>query len=115
MYHRGIARATVKQASKYAGGTTVQTITRVDAVAMQLLLNKLEQLGVDDGVVFAFVDFIAVGDFAQVDPISQQRMKCVLVERNAADRFAGLGHPQLGPPSKFRDRVYRRNQTFVFE
>src|SRR6056297_47030 len=69
MHHRGMTRAAVQQASKNAGGTTVQAITRVDAVGMQLLLNKLEQFGVDDRVVFAFVDFIAVGDFAQIDAI----------------------------------------------
>jgi len=66
--------------SRYFGlVSTVNLIADVDAIGSQLLLNGLEQLFVDDRLVFAIVNFVVVGDFAEVHSVGQQRVQRVLV------------------------------------
>lgn len=53
----------------------MEPIACIDSVAVQLLLNKVEQLGVDDGIMFAFVVFILITARSAVKPPSRSSFK----------------------------------------
>ncbi len=60
---------------------------------MQFLFDRSEYHRIDDRIVFAFVDFVAIRDLAEIDPVGEQIVQRVLGERPAANGLASFGDP----------------------
>lgn len=82
--HRTAARLASHQALEQSAVLVAAVLAAGVAVPPQQALHPGEQVLVDNGVVFAFVDLALIGHLAEVDDVRQQLPEGRLVELRAA-------------------------------
>ena len=116
MAHHAVAGAAPQDAAEQGAVLVPDVAPAGPAVTPQLGLHPLEGLGIHDGIVLAFVDFLLVPHLTDVSGVCEERVERGLVEGSSAPHGPFAGGPPLRPPAsvvEFVDHLQKRSAVEV--
>ncbi|OPZ86417.1 MAG: hypothetical protein BWY76_00956 [bacterium ADurb.Bin429] len=111
--HRPLAVPAPQDALQQRAGGVARVLSMRDRLSLQDRLHLLEQLRVDNRLVFAVIDRPLVLHLPEIRHIGEQPVQGTAVERRAGVIGAVARHPGLRRPSLCACRLHHRQQSLV--